>query len=468
MPLFLKMMKSARPVILVVGLWGVCCLEGLNAVETKTALEVTDATLTKKDRILILAPHPDDEIIGCAGIIQKARAMGLPIKVVFLTNGDSNEWSFLVYHKRPVLVPKAVQRMGEIRQQEAVAAAKVVGIPETDLIFMGYPDFGMLNIWNNRWKDRPAYKSVLTKVTAVPYKNAFRPGAPYKGEEVIKDIKAILRDFKPTRIFLSHPADHNGDHRAFYLFTRIALWDLESEMHPKLYPYIVHWKGWPTKTRGSQSREALFPPLPLQEEIAWQSNMLSPGQVAVKEQALKAHKSQYISSRRYLESFIRSNELFGDFPMIRLVPDQNAVTLSKYSTEPPPQLTDEEKAFFVGFEERSVRLQNGRLILTVKFSRPLAKQVGVSVYLFGYRPDRPFEDMPKIQIRFGTIFHRVLDQNIKLPADLVQITRGTKDIALEIPLDVLGNPAEILTSAQTYLGKLPIDMVSWRTIEIAK
>ena len=39
--------------------------------------------LRPDDRILVLAPHPDDEVLGCAGVIQRALAMGLPVRVVF-------------------------------------------------------------------------------------------------------------------------------------------------------------------------------------------------------------------------------------------------------------------------------------------------------------------------------------------------------------------------------------------------
>src|SRR5215470_14613399 len=38
--------------------------------------------------IVIFAPHPDDEVIGCAGVIMQALARGARVKVVAITNGD--------------------------------------------------------------------------------------------------------------------------------------------------------------------------------------------------------------------------------------------------------------------------------------------------------------------------------------------------------------------------------------------
>ncbi len=51
----------------------------------------------KNDRVLILAPHPDDEAIACAGIIQDALNSGAEVRVTYLTNGDHNEFAFIVY-----------------------------------------------------------------------------------------------------------------------------------------------------------------------------------------------------------------------------------------------------------------------------------------------------------------------------------------------------------------------------------
>ena len=103
-------------------------------------------TLSPDDRIMILAPHPDDEVIATGGIIQQALKQGLPIHVVFFTYGDNNEWAFAVYRRHPLLMPKAMQGMGLIRHDEAIRADGVLGLSTTNLTFLGYPDFGTLQI----------------------------------------------------------------------------------------------------------------------------------------------------------------------------------------------------------------------------------------------------------------------------------------------------------------------------------
>jgi len=457
-----------------------CCsvtmfaLEGVAAPE-KPSLEsdFSHIQLTANDRILILAPHPDDEVLGCGGIIQKSLAMKLPVKVVFFTYGDNNQWSFLVYREHPVIFSKAVQGMGLVRHDEAVEADKALGLVPQQLVFLGYPDFGTLNIWYNHWDQRPNFVSMLTKVRAVPYKNAFRPGAPYKGEEILKDITAILKEFRPTKIFLSHPADHNGDHRALYLFTTVALWELGMDNNVKPYPFLVHYKYWP-KSRGHYPGGELLPPGIYKQEISWQICMLNPEEVNRKENALKKHRSQFNTAASYLEAFIRRNELFGDFSKIKLGEISGLLPLSYNIKEDlmkiPEELVDEERASFVGIEKHTVSLENGKLVFSMNLSRKLSREVGLSVYLFGYRQNVSFAKMPKIHIRFGALIHGIYDQNkrIALRNSGINIWRKPRQIITSIPLEFLGNPERILTSANTYLGNIPLDWVSWRILELPK
>jgi len=110
-----------------------------------------DVILSAQDRILILAPHPDDEVLGCGGIIQKAMGLKIPVRIVFLTYGDNNQWSFLLYRKHPVIMPKSVRSMGQVRHTEALAADKILGVTPEQLIFLGYPDFRTLKMWYAGW-----------------------------------------------------------------------------------------------------------------------------------------------------------------------------------------------------------------------------------------------------------------------------------------------------------------------------
>src|SRR3954453_17665775 len=369
--------------------------------------------LQESDRILVLVPHPDDEVLGAGGVLREAVRRGLPARVVFLTNGDSNEWSFLAYRKRPVLMPGGALAMGAVRHQEALAAAAALGVSAKDLTFLGYPDYGTLDIWRSHWALSPPDRGRLTRARTVPYPTAIRPGAPFKGEEILAALEAILRDFKPTRIFVSHPADHHPDHAALYLFTRVALWDLQGEVAAAVHPFLVHYPGWP-RTKGVLPGQDLSPPDRLLAGFRWQSRDLDPEAVTAKRLALAAHRTQYGYSASRLLPFVRPNELYGDLTIPVLTAGGSPVRLLSTTVNTPPE-TAEKASDAVDLQGLTVRRVRDRLEIEMELQQPLTEGATVSLSALGYRPDIPFAAMPKLEVRIEPHVWTVRDQGKLLP-----------------------------------------------------
>jgi LmbE family N-acetylglucosaminyl deacetylase len=80
---------------------------------------------------LILAPHPDDESLGCGGMIAEACAAGNPPVVVILTDGSKS-------HPRSRAYP--ADRLRALREEEAKAALSLLGLGQERLFFLRYPD----------------------------------------------------------------------------------------------------------------------------------------------------------------------------------------------------------------------------------------------------------------------------------------------------------------------------------------
>src|SRR3954464_13301428 len=76
--------------------------------------------------VLVVAPHPDDESIGCGGTLAAHVARGDRVAVVFLTSGELG-----------IKLPP--QEVWRIREGEAQEAAKVLGISAVS--FLRYPDW---------------------------------------------------------------------------------------------------------------------------------------------------------------------------------------------------------------------------------------------------------------------------------------------------------------------------------------
>jgi LmbE family N-acetylglucosaminyl deacetylase len=203
---------------------------------------------SKNDNVLILAPHPDDEAIANAGIIQEALKAGSAVKVVVFTNGDFNSTSlpFIEKTKNPAGAPQEFLKLGEVRRSESISAMQTLGLKKDNLIFLGYPDFGTLEIFLKYWDTENPYQSLATKETKVPYPDSYSYGADYKGESVLKDLESIISGYKPTKIFIPNSFDSHKDHRAMYLFAQVALWDLKDIIQGyQVFTYLTHVKNWP-------------------------------------------------------------------------------------------------------------------------------------------------------------------------------------------------------------------------------
>ena len=88
-------------------------------------------SITGPGPILILAPHPDDESLGCGGLIAQAHAAGIEVHVAILTDGAKS-------HPKSADYPAV--RLIALREAEAEAAVATLGLPAGRVTFMRYPD----------------------------------------------------------------------------------------------------------------------------------------------------------------------------------------------------------------------------------------------------------------------------------------------------------------------------------------
>ncbi len=428
--------------------------------------------LKDDDRILVLAPHPDDEAIGTGGILQEAISRMLPTKIVYLTNGDSNELAFIVYEKRLVFKRSGVIAMGNLRRQEATNAMTALGLPADDLIFLGYPDAGTLNIFTQYWgATATPYKSLFTRVRQVPYNQSLSAGAPYVGESILRDLEKILLDFKPTRIFVSHPMDNNQDHRAFYLFLKVALWDLGSRIPtPEIYPYLIHEARWPLP-RGYHPDLALTPSDQIKNsDIHWFDWDLTVPQIEKKRQTIAFYKSQVEYNPPYLFTFARKNELFGDYPPIVIKDNPNG-HIDWQSIEALQHIhvasVDEESRAQPVFDSLSYARQDGFLYVRIMPKAWNDKLLGMNLYLLGYRRGLPFSYMPKYHLKISfSKFVDVFEKGRRVFVKDMKVMREGKAIVIKFPLASLENPHYILSSARSYLNNSPVDRTAWRVLSL--
>ncbi|MFA5345740.1 MAG: PIG-L family deacetylase [Candidatus Omnitrophota bacterium] len=411
---------------------------------------------SQADRVLILAPHPDDEDIGCGGVIQRAVKSGAQVKIAYLTNGDHNEFAFIVYKKWLVLRNSEFIAMGKVREEEAKKAMKILGVDERNLIFLGYPDYGTDTMFFSSWEKNAPFKDILTRQSYVPYKEAPSFGAPYKSENILSDLKRVLLEYKPNKIFVSHPADVNGDHWAYYCFLQIALQDLKKELpEPKVYAYFVHTPGWPAPRHYHPDLELT----PSEKDfsdglINWFSFKLTKEEIENKYKAMLCYRSQTCVSAFYLLAFVRGNELFGDYPVISLKRQDSGVTKTA-------ELFNSDKRV-------SYAVVDDSLWVRVRKPPEVKDRLFFRFYFFGYNDDVPYSKMPNIRVRTKkdkvTVEELALKKTLE-PAGTTALLRGSYFI-LKVPLKLLGNPDFILTCVVTDKTFLPLDSAGFRKLKI--
>ncbi|MCX5668737.1 MAG: PIG-L family deacetylase [Candidatus Omnitrophica bacterium] len=409
----------------------------------------------KDERILILAPHPDDESIACAGIIQKALKAASQVRIVYLTNGDHNELAFIVYEKRIVMRQGAFVYLGQMRQKESIKAMKFLGLSEKDLVFLGYPDYGIFEIFCKYWqKDKP-FRDRLTRISSVPYKDNPAYGAKYVGENILADLTKQILDYRPDKIFVSHPADVNVDHKTLYLFLQVALSDLEARIvKPEIYAYLVHYVGWP-KPRHYHPELELYPPDKfIGSKLNWLRSDLSPEELDRKYRSILFYKSQTMTSAFYLFSFARKNELFSDCPELELRPQST--------------LEGKDKQAVVIQDQGAVNyaLEDNYFIVRLDKFKKLSSRFGVMLYIFGYSQGTPFAQMPKIRIITQGDKCKVFNSENRVINSGVLLDFEKNSLILKIPLKFLGQPDYVLTALKAYHGNLPIDAAVFRKVKI--
>jgi LmbE family N-acetylglucosaminyl deacetylase len=266
-------------------------------------------------RLLVVLPHPDDESLAATTMIRRTLQEGGEVRVALMTNGDGYRGAAAkVFHVDPPR-PQHLYRLGLMRQKELHNALKRLGVPEHHAVLLGYPDAGLHHLWNDHWNSSHPYRG-LNGQTSVTYRESFHKGSPYCGQAIVSDLCTLLCDFQPTDVLYPDPHDVHRDHAATNAFLQYALGSLERP--PREWNYLIHYPHFPVPRR-YQPNATLFEPGVLHDiGVAWYALPLSKEEQERKHAAILAHRSQVLMMKDLLESFVRTDELFAQYPQALL------------------------------------------------------------------------------------------------------------------------------------------------------
>jgi LmbE family N-acetylglucosaminyl deacetylase len=437
----------------------------------------------KSTSILIFSPHPDDETLGTGGLIQETLKAGGHVHVVFMTNGDAFRVGVSDYYKVLPVKPSDCVAYGKMRQKEALASLSTLGLEPDDVTFLGYPDRGLMRMWENWWLPSNPWTSYYTHASTVVYPNAPSYGKPNSGVSVLADVCNEIVRYHPTDIYTTHPTDDHPDHSASASFVVAAMHSLECDGHPwvtniRLHFFLIHRGDWPVP-QGYIPRMDLAPPAAfLHLDTRWSSLSLPYHSRIIKHNALTHYVSQEEMMGDFLNGFVRSNELFGDLPesrcVARNVPDRTIHLTGAADSWPPsrPVALDPVgdtvvRDFQSGGDIVAIYAAHDSkcLYLRMDMHSVLSKSIN---YRFMLRPfDSKMRTIPKVIIISFSPRSLASATPLKLPSGATVIWQ---DNTLEVcqPLSGLGTrkPTLLFVEGKTTFAQVIVDHTGYRTVLI--
>ncbi len=433
-----------------------------------TPREIAGEQLQFSERTLIVAPHPDDESLGGAGLIIKALAARKKVLVVIMNSGDGYRSAVIKNYGIEAPQPQDFRRLGEARHLESLQAMKRLGLSERDVVFLGYPDGGTNGLWEVDW-DYDKLHASLNGRTSSPYAFSYEKEAPYCGANVVKNLSEIIQTFKPSDILYPDPNDQHHDHWATNAFVKYVL--IKQDFQGREWTYLVHRGDFPTPWE-YYPYLPLHPPVVLQNlDTSWFTLSMNEQEKTIKLQAIEQYTTQIKVMGRFLKAFIRENELLGKYVDPVLPISQTPLELKRGSKFPYAQFRDayadnirteiapEADIITVG----GVRIAN-QLYLGVETQGSISPSIKYNIRVRLFRPEG--EQRLDLTITDSVVSAKRLASNSLLLPPKVAVTTQEHQLWLAMPSDILDGTTGLFLSVDTYKNKKRIDKTAWRLLKV--
>ena len=203
-----------------------------------------------KKTVLVIVPHPDDELSIAGGLVSRLVKNGYVVKVVIVTNGDA-------------------EILGEIRIKESIKGLSILGVKRQNIIFLGYGNRweGNTHIYNKDDKEilcsLAKYKTTYSIATHREYHyKKYKEPAMYKRENLFDDMKCCIEDVH-AEIIICVDFDSHPDHRATSLLFEECMGEIImcTDYRPiilKRFAYAFAWHDSYSKSLKKISRYRVF------------------------------------------------------------------------------------------------------------------------------------------------------------------------------------------------------------------
>ncbi len=203
--------------------------------------------LTSYDELLLIVPHPDDEVLGFAGLMSEFIRLGKPVSIVVVTDGDGyceacafwkNIGDTRVMTKWSPCTEADLARFAAIRREESARAQKILGGPAP--VFWNYPDTGIGTAWeamrSGKDKDQSLRRSDCSLEGVFGTGSEMTPSP----QTLYNRLAALIGQTSPRALIgTTHPLDGHGDHRGLGSLIRMVNADVAADGDPATSPRSV-------------------------------------------------------------------------------------------------------------------------------------------------------------------------------------------------------------------------------------
>jgi LmbE family N-acetylglucosaminyl deacetylase len=215
-----------------------------------------DRSVAARTSAVVVAPHQDDEVLGCGGTIILKRDAGVPVTIVFMGDGTTSHSRFMP--------PGDLHRL---RNGEALAAAEKLGLTASDVRFLDLPE---------------------TRLSS-------------HHELATQRVLAILDECRPEELYVPYRRDGNADHEATHRSVVAAARRSGLALRMCEYP-VWMWNQWPwtsldvrlSRMTLRDIRRVVSSACGLEALMHFRTRVFIGDVLARKREALAQHRSQMI------------------------------------------------------------------------------------------------------------------------------------------------------------------------------
>ena len=177
-----------------------------------------------KHSLVVLSPHPDDEVLYYAGLIIKARRVGMHVKLIHMTSGRYGR----------TLGITTSSGLAAMRRQEALNAASILDVK--DVVFLGYDDYDPKRNKLGSWRGMLAKLEVAAKdITKKSILVSFPPNGINGHPDHVRSSVIARRYVERTGV----PALYVNMQKPFSNFLFLRLVDGIANLLIRIYPLFL-------------------------------------------------------------------------------------------------------------------------------------------------------------------------------------------------------------------------------------